>query len=97
MTAPWTPGPWTPFERPDDNIRIFAMRQPNGARKLCVFDGANLEANARLAALAPEMADFLVWTVAEANKIGVVDSHAFRAEAAERARALLARARGETL
>ncbi len=75
---PWTPGPWTAFIHQSGPMDDFVYL--NGA-------------DARLIALAPEMAELLEEILAESDAALSLDSP--QTDLAESIRDLLARARGE--
>ncbi len=94
---PWTPGPWTPRTDNDGNWHIWSV--PGGSIQHLVahiegdrFFEENQKAaddDARLISLAPEMAELLE-QMCNDNARGMTQFVLF-----ERARDLLARARGE--
>lgn len=59
MSAPWTPGPWVASEHPDHNISITAADAAFVAEvpRWVSATWGNRHANARLIAVAPELAE----------------------------------------
>lgn len=95
QTTPWTPGPWRrePYTSRGELIEaVYApdRHDPNGVMMVgSAGSQPETEANARLIAAAPEMAELLeIWTHGDVSK------WTERAEAFDRARALIARIRG---
>src|SRR5512138_2077451 len=102
MSAPkWTPGPWKPqiVRYPNGQLNgtpsVYAPNGDDGGRHVCAcYDNGQIEANARLIAAAPSLADF-VRAIARCVKCSESESGQPAPEAVdawiEHARALLAR------
>jgi len=85
MTEPWTPGPWTVGSAWEVYGEASIWSTDSVMGKNCLA-AAYSEANARLASLAPEMADLLdVYVKGDLGPVWLW----------EKTRDLLARARGE--
>ena len=95
--APWTPGPWgyglVPAPGEDDGCKMFAVNGIGPEHWPYVCENVNGQANARLIAAAPEMAELL--DVFMGSLVGPNYSLDRADAAAWEARALLARIRGE--
>ena len=92
---PWTPGPWMARHRASgSSSKVAAMRvwTENWVKVASITDtGATTQANARLIAAAPEMAEALEALVGFVEHLGFSAKHG----SAGNARALLARIRGD--
>ncbi len=83
----WTPGPWIQEDRDILSVALIDAENPKRGRE--VIAAAHIEANAHLIAAAPELYEALAEMVAGWEGFDVND------DAANRVRALLAKARGE--
>lgn len=87
--SPWTPGPWQVEEHMPGG---YAVRSPDGVvAGIIAFRG-----DANLTALAPEMAEALADLLARVDGPWADSENSESGNAVRTARALLARARGET-
>ena len=107
--TPWTPGPWTDLgptdfrgrlivgeSRPDPELEADDGMVHTAVAEALDAEGADVRANARLIAAAPEMADCLFYFVASADDEAVSDlAQATYTNCVEQARAILSRLRGE--
>lgn len=101
MSSKHTPGPWTYQE--DSDAYTHIVRGPNN-RFICQLNqstSAEIEANARLIATAPELLDALIEAVdcgmvpISSAKDGGASTHSRQVRCADMIRAALAKAAGE--
>jgi hypothetical protein len=98
----WTPGVWTAHTRPDGSFSIESRRRPTILCQRAAWRHRAEEsiANARLIAAAPEMADFAQNVAGlQEQSVAGMNINTLRAtlrEYRDEARAILAKAQGET-
>jgi hypothetical protein len=96
--TPWTPGPWDQIgkEMVQREYVVWRSNYNDATDTRVIATGIESEADARLIAAAPEMAEILFYFVASADDEAVSDlAQATYENCVEQSRALLARIRGE--